>query len=53
MAVEIKTISDFMFLCRFIKVVNHDDESKLDKIVNEYWAKFPSYDELGVVTLYL
>lgn len=53
MAVEIKTVNDFMFLCRFIKVVNHDDETKLDKIVDEYWAKLSSHDWLGIVTLYL
>lgn len=53
MAVTINTISDFMFLCRFIKVVNHDDETKLDKIVDEYWTKLSSHDGLGIVTLYL
>lgn len=53
MTVTINTVNDFMFLCRFIKVINRDDETKLDKIVDEYWAKFSLHDELGVVTLYL
>lgn len=53
MAVEIKTVNDFMFLCRFIKVINHDDESRLNKIVNEYWTKLSSHNGFGIVTLYL